>query len=223
MRWTGGKTLSYCIVRSTFESDDHYQRAVTYVHSAIKAWQSICNVKFEYRSQYDAENRATLFPINSDDEHLVTFVVLETAQIEPYAVSFFPSNAPSARQLRIYPYLFEQTEFDRVAVLAHEIGHVLGWRHEHARPDAPFWEDARCRTEAASSTRPFNPAGRLTEFDPDSIMGYPWCRTADNVAIRAMRISDADVRGAQMVYGAPNEPTPNGDFLEVDPTPFGSN
>ena len=48
----------------------------------------------------------------------------------PIAQAFFPSSVD--RTLRIFPsYFRSDMEFDSVGVLRHEIGHILGYRHEH--------------------------------------------------------------------------------------------
>ena len=54
------------------------------------------------------------------------------------------------------------TSFNTVGVLRHELGHVLGFRHEHIRSGAP----AVCPGESVAATV------NLTDYDPQSVMHY---------------------------------------------------
>jgi hypothetical protein len=78
-------------------------------------------------------------------------------------------------------------------VLTHELGHVLGLRHEHTRPEAgKCFEDNNWRA--------------LTTYDAHSVMHYPQCNglnTGDLV------LTAEDKKGIALLYGQPvnnNEP-----------------
>jgi hypothetical protein len=59
-------------------------------------------------------------------------------------------------------------------IMAHELGHVLGLRHEHTRPEA-----ATCFED--NNWRP------LTAYDSASIMHYPQCnRTSSNLSMTSL-------------------------------------
>ncbi|UTW61819.1 hypothetical protein KFE98_17670 [bacterium SCSIO 12741] len=73
--------------------------------------------------------------------------------------------------------------------MRHELGHVLGFRHEHIRSGAP----AKCPNENTSGTI------NLTQYDPRSVMHY-FC---GQVGSKDLSFTDVDVRGAQKVYGPP--------------------
>jgi hypothetical protein len=80
--------------------------------------------------------------------------------------------------------------FNRVGVLRHELGHVLGFRHEHIRSGAP----AECPgDDEAVKLFPFG------EYDPRSVMHY-FCGPVGNPDLR---FSAGDRKGAQQLYGAP--------------------
>ena len=55
--------------------------------------------------------------------------------------------------------------FDPIGVMRHELGHVLGLRHEHISPESPdqieAWIVGRVGAEA------------LTPYDRESVMHYP--------------------------------------------------
>ena len=104
------------------------------------------------------------------------------------ASSFFPSDPPDRRHMLIDPTYFT-TSFDKVGVLRHELGHVLGFRHEHIRNDAP----PVCPNEPLWDTQV------LSVYDPKSVMHY-FC---GGVGSHDLQITDLDRKGARMVYGPP--------------------
>src|SRR5258705_182690 len=55
------------------------------------------------------------------------------------AAAFSPNDPISRRRVVIDPsYFAAQPSFDPIGVLRHELGHVLGFRHEHIRQGAPI-------------------------------------------------------------------------------------
>jgi hypothetical protein len=104
------------------------------------------------------------------------------------ASSFFPTDIQSRWRMLIDPSYFATT-FDHVGVLRHELGHVLGFRHEHTRPDAP----PVCPDEPLGDTI------NLGAYDPRSVMHY-FC---GGVGSRSLEITEVDRAGSQLVYGPP--------------------
>ena len=74
-------------------------------------------------------------------------------------------------------------------MLRHELGHVLGFRHEHIRVEAP----AACPDEDIADI------SILTGYDPKSVMHY-FCGSVGN---KKLLITDLDVVGSQKLYGPP--------------------
>jgi hypothetical protein len=100
-----------------------------------------------------------------------------------YAASaFLPSYATKRRYLRVERSFFEATA-DRKGMIRHELGHVLGYRHEHIRsipgclPEGLFWEP-------------------LTPYDPKSLMHY----VCGGGGTRTFDFTDLDREGHRQVY-----------------------
>jgi hypothetical protein len=181
VRWAPGTVLSYCVLRQTFPREEWYEQIAYEMRLATQAWEDTCGVEFEYLQQQDDS------PSLRPDEVLfpVRFINAGGAFI---AASFFPNDPPIRRRLLIDSSLFS-TSFDSVGVLRHELGHTLGFRHEHIRSGAP----RICPDEDTTGT--FD----LTAYDPQSVMHY-FC---GDVGSRDLEITELDRIGSQRVYGPP--------------------
>ncbi|WP_458576345.1 zinc metalloprotease [Aliamphritea spongicola] len=74
-----------------------------------------------------------------------------------------------------------------VGILRHELGHVLGFRHEHTRAESgTCFEDSE-----------WTP---LTSYDPFSVMHYPQCNGQGDWSLS---ITKQDAKGASCLYGPP--------------------
>jgi len=183
VRWTPGLTLTYCVLKNTFSSQNNYDLAVTGMKQATWAWESVCGIKFEHKPELDGSQ--------TTKPNGVLFTVREIdAQGKFIAAAFFPTDPKDRRRVFIDPsYYATDLGFDRVGVLRHELGHVLGFRHEHIRSAAP----PSCPDEDLNNTMD------LTQYDPQSVMHY-FC---GNVGSRDLNITDIDKIGAQKLYGLP--------------------
>jgi hypothetical protein len=83
-----------------------------------------------------------------------------------------------------YTALRDIPPFTLSGVLRHELGHVLGFRHEHTRPEAgTCFED--------DSWIP------LTPYESDSVMHYPQCNGTN---FGDLVITAGDAAGARAAY-----------------------
>ena len=178
--------LTYC-VSTTF--GNNYNAVVTAMASATAAWKAAANVNFVYLSAQDssctASNNNVIFdvrPINVNGQYL--------------ARAFFPNTPRSTRNV-----LIDNTAFTSAApptltgILRHELGHTIGFRHEHTRPEAgTCFEDNNWRA--------------LTTYDSASVMHYLQCNgTGDWTLV----LTSKDITGAAALYGSPgggNPPPP---------------
>ncbi len=170
------RKLTYAIDRNSFASQEQYDLVVKNVNLAGKEWAdacSTCKVQYIYLKQFDA----------SPSHEQVNFIVrLNDVQGRYIAASFFPNYDRLRRYLNIDPSYFT-TDFDQVGVLRHELGHTLGYRHEHIRGIAGCY----------SEDNQWKP---LTPYDPESVMHY-FCGGAGSLMLR---LTDTDKAGHRKLY-----------------------
>ncbi|MFT3949549.1 MAG: hypothetical protein QM763_21480 [Agriterribacter sp.] len=167
-------------MKKTFSTENEYEIARQNIKTATEDWMKTCNVQFEYKPQYDSQN--FLY-----GNKMVDFVLLEFDAGGLFiAKVFFPKDIPQERNIMLDASYYNSS-FDKIGVLRHELGHVLGFRHEHIAPEAP----AACPDEVITGTVP------LTLYDPQSVMHY-FCGDVGN---KELRISYNDSVGAKQIYG----------------------
>ena len=173
--WSAGQALelTYCV------SDDFGADKATVVDAmagGAAQWEAASSgVDFTYVASEDGNcvtsNNAVLFPV----EPVVTNQYIARA--------FFPSSSDSEMNVLVADSL-TTSGWSPDNILAHELGHVLGFRHEHTRPEAgTCFEDDNWRP--------------LTPYDAASIMHYPQC----NGASQDLSMSGTDREGFASVYG----------------------
>lgn len=199
--------LSYC-VSDSFGTDK--ADVVSAMAAATGAWEAVADVVFEYvpgeDGDCDGSNTDVVFDVNPAPSG-ATYL----------ARAFFPNEGRSARNILITPDGISPSTEDLTltGVLRHELGHTLGFRHEHTRPEsATCYEDSSWRA--------------LTSYDVASVMHYPHCNGTGDWSLE-LTATDGD--GAAALYGAPDGVDPiepdqamslrlmaaETDFLTLDP------
>jgi hypothetical protein len=170
--------LTYC-VSTAFGS--RYGTVVAAMTSAADAWSSAADVRFIHRSEFDGNCTAS--------QTGVLFDVRPVSGGAYLARAFFPGDPRSARNILIDGTAFTTTtpNLTLTGILRHELGHALGFRHEHTRPQAGVcFED--------------NNWEALTSYDSGSVMHYPQCNGTGNWSLV---LTALDIQGARVLYGAP--------------------
>ncbi len=170
------RVLTYAVARSSFSSPAAYQAVVNNMMAATKAWMDACKtcgVRFEHRADQDGA------PNLQQVRFIVRYKPDETRFI---AAAFFPNDPVARRYLFIAPSYFEN-QFDGVGVLRHELGHVLGYRHEH------IGGVPGCGIEDSSWKA-------VTVYDPKSVMHY-YC---GNGGTFDMQLTEKDKEGHADTY-----------------------
>lgn len=167
--------LSYC-VSDDFGAD--HAAIVNAMDAGAGLWESASSaIDFVY---VPAEDGAC-----TTGNYDVTFSVEPVATSQYIARAFFPSSSKSVRNVLIDDSIWDSGTWEPGDILAHELGHALGFRHEHTRPQAgTCFEDSNWRA--------------LTPYDGASIMHYPQC----NGASADLEFSAYDVDGVQALYGS---------------------
>jgi serralysin len=167
--------LTFCVSQSSFGS--RYTAVVNAMSSATATWEATARVNFVHATASDANcTRST------------TGVVFNVRQVTGGAFlarSFFPSSTRANREVQIDSTSFGSiSPYTLAGILRHELGHTLGFRHEHTRPEAgTCFEDNSWRA--------------LTTYDSASVMHYPQCNGSNR---GDLALTARDKTGARALY-----------------------
>ncbi len=176
IKWTASQALNltYCV--STGFGGNH-SKVVQAMNTAAGAWEGAGKVNFVHVSAQDSNcnsrNSNVMFdvsPVNVGGQYL--------------ARAFFPNSSRSGRNVLIDASSFAASAPGLDGILRHELGHTLGFRHEHTRPEAgACFEDNNWRG--------------LTTYDSSSVMHYPQCNGTNSWSLT---MTTKDKQGTALLY-----------------------
>jgi len=177
-KWSASQALNltYCV---STKFGTNYTAVVNAMNLGAGLWEGASSkVNFTHLSANDSDcttrNNAVLFSVEP------------TSTTQYIARAFFPSTADRSRNILVNAVSMQNSgSWEPGDILGHELGHTLGFRHEHTRPEAgTCFED--------NNWRP------LTPYDSVSIMHYPQC----NGGSSDLEFSANDATGVRALYGA---------------------
>lgn len=176
---TWKRSLTYCV---STDFGGHYATVISDMSAAAAAWEAVADLDFQYISSEDAN-------CDADNDNVLFDVRPVDAGGRFLAAAFFPNDPRSDRSVVIDPSSFGLDPNGALTlrgILRHELGHVLGGRHEHTRPEAgSCFEDNDWRG--------------VTDYDAFSVMHYPQC---NGLGDWSLRLTETDKSGVACIYGA---------------------
>lgn len=176
------RRLTYCVSASF--GGNHAPVAAAMINASA-AWEAVADLDFIYLPTEDGD-------CNPRNDRVMFDVSPRQTNGAFYALAFFPNEPRLARSLHIDPISFALNPNRALTldgILRHEIGHIIGARHEHLRPEA-----GKCFSDAEWRA--------VTNFDANSVMLYPHCGPDGGASSDAtFRLTAFDMNGAACIYG----------------------
>jgi Dual-action HEIGH metallo-peptidase len=188
---------------------------VNAMNAAVADWQSESAIRFVYDSTQDGN-------CTGSNQNVDFHVEPANLGHFAYAQAGFPNDVRSARRIQVGVISFFDGTYTLTGILKHELGHILGLRHEFVRSELSPCEfaSACCTQYQAEMGVPF--VG-FYAFDNASIMMYPTCTGI--VQNLTTMITANDRKGLRAVYGprtnvSPILAVPEGSTLSFYRTPL---
>lgn len=176
-RWSASQVanLTYCVSTKFGTRHDDIVAAMS---AGAGLWEAASSkIDFVYVPAQDG--RCTT------RNNTVLFSVEPVATTQYIARAFFPSTPKRQRNVLVDDSIWTSGTWEPGDILGHELGHTLGFRHEHTRPESgTCFEDTNWRP--------------LTPYDSSSIMHYPQC----NGGSADLEFQASDAEGARALYGS---------------------
>ena len=178
--WSASQALNltYCIKSGTNKGGfgSRHAAVAQALSSAASAWEGAGRINFVHVPSLDA---------NCSNKSNVVFNVRQVCTGQYLASAFFPNYPRRSREVKVDCTSFGNIDpWSLAGVMRHELGHTIGLRHEHTRPESgTCFEDNNWQA--------------LTAYDSESVMHYPQCNgTQDGDLV----LTNLDRAGASALY-----------------------
>lgn len=192
--------ISYCIDKNSFSASQYADVKVA-MRAAAAAWERHAMVKFIHKSDQDSDcaNNNSLNSNVKFEVHYQQYANDDSTSTTIASMNFPSETITFERELMVHSGSWTSSTQTLTGILTHELGHGLGFPHEH--------EWSLCGTESTANYE------ALTDMDIESAMFYRWKCGA---TVRDYYVSNSDARGVALVYGASAPACPSsGLYLQI--------
>lgn len=173
---TEKSALTYC-VSDSFGA--RKAKVIEATEAAASAWEDAAAVDFIHLTSED--------PVCDQFNPNVVFDIRPVDFGAYLARAFFPNEPREKRNVLIDASSFSVSgDLTLAGIMRHELGHTIGLRHEHTRPESGtcFEDDSWLG---------------VTDYDKFSVMHYPQCNGSDDWTLN---LTELDKHGSACLYGA---------------------
>ncbi|HYX37229.1 MAG TPA: hemopexin repeat-containing protein [Oligoflexus sp.] len=164
--------VTYCVSK---DFGANYTKVVNSLRVALDDWETYGGFHYTHKSEFDG---------NCSASTAVTFDVRPVSGQDYLMRAFFPHTPRAQSNILVDSSTFSHPDQAQVGFFRHEVGHTLGFRHEHL-------EVTGCNEDGQWQ--------RVTTYDAASVMHYPHCKggTGD---IDNLILTERDRNGIAKIY-----------------------
>jgi len=173
----GGDGKDYIIIEGDIQIPVKYKDNIIAATWDTKFWTN-GTVPFEFDANVTSANQQRMLDAMAEWERAVTIDFVARTNEQDYIHIQDASTNDSRVGMQGGQQIMNIFNWNRRFIMAHELGHALGYWHEQSRPDRDNYiriETANIQTDAARNFDKHDAAGYYGPYDFDSVMHYGQC------------------------------------------------